>query len=691
MPGVYVASSDAESDKRTIALGMTELLAGTVDSVGVFRPVVAEEGGDPLLETLSRRFGLTDPYEDCVGATHRRVHTDPEAAMSEIIAAYRDLAARHSAVVVVGTDYTDAVTATEFAFNARMAANLGTPVLLVVSGVDRPGSRVRSELAIMHAELAREQAIRLATVVDRVHPDRLAATRERLRHVAYVLPDMPGLSSPTVRDLQRACDARLLFGEAERLTRETSGVEIASMSLPGLLDRLSADSLILLTADRAGSLLPALLAAHTSPDFPSLAGLLITGDTEMPEPVWRLLTGMDVRFPVLTTPLDTYTTATRLASVRGGSAPLSDRKIESALATFSANVDGPELLNRLRVTRTDAVTPLMFEYTLLDRARADRRRVALAEGTEERVLRAADILLRRDVVDLTLLGSPHEVRARAADLGLDLRSADIIDPESSDLRDRFAEEYASLRAHKGVTVDLARDTVREVSYFGTLMVQCGLADGMVSGAVHTTAQTIRPSFEILRSGLVSSVFFICLADRVLVYGDCTLVPDPTADQLAEIAASSADTAARFGLQPRIAMLSCSTGASGSGAEAEKIRTATGLVRRARPDLELEGPLQYDATAEPEAALTKLPKSSVAGRATVFVVPDLNAGNTLHKGVQRSAGAVAIGPVLQGLRKPVNDLSRGATVRDIVNTVAITAVQAQKDGGRKDGAGKDGGR
>ncbi|WP_017584973.1 phosphate acetyltransferase [Nocardiopsis ganjiahuensis] len=678
MTGVYVASSDAESDKRTIALGMTELLAGTVDSIGVFRPIVAEQGRDPLLETLRRRFGLGDPYEDCVGVTYQRVHTDPEEAMSEIVAAYGALSARHSAVVVVGTDYTDAVTATEFAFNARVAANLGTPVLLVVSGADRGTAGVRSEIAVVHAELAREHATRLATVVDRVHPDGTSGLRERLEGIAYVLPDVPGLSSPTVRDLQRACDARLLFGDAERLARETSGVDIASMSLPALLDRMTADRLVLLTADRAGSLLPALLAAHTSPDFPSLAGVVLTGDTEMPEPVWRLLTGMDVRLPVLTTPLDTYTAATRLAPVRGGLAPLSDKKIESALATFGTAVDGPELLNRLRVTRTGAVTPLMFEYTLLDRARADRRRVVLAEGTEERVLRAADLLLRRDVVDLTLLGSPREVRARADDLGLDLGAVDVIDPDSSELRDRFAEEYASLRAHKGVTVDLARDTVREVSYFGTLMVHCGLADGMVSGAVHTTAQTVRPSFEILRSGLVSSVFFMCLADRVLVYGDCAVVPDPSAEQLAEIAASSADTAARFGVQPRVAMLSYSTGASGTGADVDKVRAATDQVRQARPDLELEGPIQYDAAIDPGVAHTKLPDSTVAGRATVFVVPDLNTGNTLYKGVQRSAGAVAIGPVLQGLRKPVNDLSRGATVRDIVNTVAITAVQARKD-------------
>ena len=676
MTGVYIASSDAESDKRTVALGLTELLAGTVDTIGVFRPIVAEDGRDPLVETLRRRYEINDPYEDCVGVTYRRVHSDPEEAMSEIVAAYLKLAARRSAVVVVGTDYTDVGAPTEFAFNARVAANLGVPVLLMVAGEGRDVSGLRSEIAVVHAELAREHATRLTTVVDGVAPDRVAELREHLEGTAYVLPDVPGLRAPTVRDLQDACDGRSLFGEAARLNRETSGLEIATMSLPGLLDRLRADRLILLSADRAGSLLPALVAAHSSPDFPSLAGVLLTGDTEMPEPVWRLLTGMNVRLPVLVTSLDTYTAATRLSTVRGGLTPLPDKKVESAVAAFGSAVDGPELLARLRVSRSESVTPLMFEHTLLERARADRRHVVLPEGTDERVLRAADLLLRRKVADLTLLGPARKIKARAGELGVDLTGVDIIDPEHSELRERFAQEYASLRAHRGVTVGLAGDTVTEVSYFGTLMVHCGLADGMVSGARHTTAQTIRPSFEILRSGLVSSVFFMCLADRVLVYGDCAVVPDPTAEQLAEIAAGSADTAARFGVDPRVAMLSYSTGASGVGAEVEKVREATELLRRARPDLELEGPIQYDAAIDPVVARTKLPDSRVAGHATVFVVPDLNTGNTLYKGVQRSAGAVAVGPILQGLRKPVNDLSRGATVRDIVNTVAITAVQAQ---------------
>lgn len=263
---------------------------------------------------------------------------------------------------------------------------------------------------------------------------------------------------------------------------------------------------------------------------------------------------------------------------------------------------------------------------------------------------------------------------------MDISGAQLIDPATSPLREGFSEYYAQVRAHKGMTVELAADVVTDVNYFGTLMVQRGLADGMVSGSVHSTAATIRPAFEIIKTkaeaSIVSSVFFMCLADRVLVYGDCAVNPDPNAEQLADIAVQSAATAAAFGVEPRIAMLSYSTGTSGSGADVDKVRKATELIREQRPDLAVEGPIQYDAAVEPSVAATKLPGSQVAGRATVLIFPDLNTGNNTYKAVQRSAGAVAVGPVLQGLRKPVNDLSRGALVQDIVTTVAITAIQAQ---------------
>jgi phosphate acetyltransferase len=325
---------------------------------------------------------------------------------------------------------------------------------------------------------------------------------------------------------------------------------------------------------------------------------------------------------------------------------------------------------------------MMFEHALIERARSVRRRIVLPEGGEERILRAAEVLLRRGVCDLILLGEQDALRKKAADLGisLDRPGVTLVDPQTSPLRERFAALYAKLRAHKGVSYELAYDVVADVSYFGTLMVQEGLADGMVSGAVHSTAATIRPAFEIIKTrpdaAIVSSVFFMCLADKVLVYGDCAVNPDPDAEQLADIAIQAAGTAARFDVRPRIAMLSYSTGTSGSGADVDKVRAATELVRQRRPDLLVEGPIQYDAAVAPSVAATKMPGSAVAGQATVLIFPDLNTGNNTYKAVQRSAGAVAVGPVLQGLRKPVNDLSRGALVQDIVNTVAITAIQAQ---------------
>ena len=323
---------------------------------------------------------------------------------------------------------------------------------------------------------------------------------------------------------------------------------------------------------------------------------------------------------------------------------------------------------------------MMFQYELLERAKQRRRRIVLPESEDERVLRAADIVLRRGAVELVILGNEEEVRGRATGWGLVLDQAEIVDPLTSPKRAEYAEMYHELRKHKGMTPELALDVVGEGSYFGTLMVQTGAVDGMVSGAAHTTADTIRPAFEIIRArpgvSVVSSVFFMCMPDQVLVYGDCAVNPQPDAEQLADIAISSADTAAAFGVEPRIAMLSYSTGKSGRGEQVENVRQATALVRERRPELKVEGPIQYDAAVDAHVASLKLPESEVAGRATVFIFPDLDTGNVAYKAVQRSAGVVAIGPVLQGLRKPINDLSRGCNVVDIVNTVAITAIQAQ---------------
>jgi phosphate acetyltransferase len=358
----------------------------------------------------------------------------------------------------------------------------------------------------------------------------------------------------------------------------------------------------------------------------------------------------------------------------------SQRKIDTALALMDTYVDIGDLLEQLAIPIPTVTTPQMFEYQLLDRARSERKRIVLPEGDDDRILKAAGRLLQRGVAELTILGDEAQIRSRSAELGVDLAAATVLNPRTSGLCDQFAAQYAELRRKKGVTVEQAREIMYDVSYFGTMLVHNDLVDGMVSGATHTTAHTVRPAFEIIKTqpdvSTVSSIFLMCLADRVLAYGDCAIVPDPTSEQLADIAISSARTAAQFGIDPRVAMLSYSTGSSGTGADVDKVRAATELVRKREPDLLVEGPIQYDAAVEPSVAATKMPGSDVAGRATVLIFPDLNTGNNTYKAVQRSAGAIAIGPVLQGLNKPVNDLSRGALVSDIVNTVAITAIQAQ---------------
>jgi phosphate acetyltransferase len=705
--GLYIAATDAASGKTAIALGVAEAMSRRVRRLGVFRPVVQGDGvADPVVELIRARYRIDEPYDACVGTTYATVHIDPARAVEEIVEKYRDLAARSEAVVVVGTDFTEAGTATELGFNATVAANLGLPVLLVVNGRDRTPEDVAAVVRVARQEEGRLHATELAVVVNRVAPGEEDAVRAEVAGVfdggrafggdrasggaahpdtplVLIIPEVERLSAPTVHDLMTATHGHQIGGDPALLGREAGGLVVAAMSLPNVLDRLTEGVAVIAPGDRTAGLVPGLLAAHQASNFPALSGIFLTGGFTMPESVRRLLDGWDSPLPIVSTSEDTLQTALHLSAVRGDITAASTGKIETALGVFARSVDTSALLDRLNVTRSVAVTPLMFQSQLVERARSQRRRIVLPEGTDDRILRAADVVLRRGAADLVILGSADAVATRAATLGLDLGRAEIVSPSDPDLVEEFAAEYTKLRAHKGMTLDRARDVVQDVSYFGTLMVRSGRADGMVSGAVHTTAHTIRPAFEIIRTepgvSIVSSVFFMLLADRVLVYGDCAVNPDPDAQQLADIALSSAKTAAQFGVEPRVALLSYSTGESGGGSDVEKVREATKLAQQKDPDLPLEGPMQYDAAADAEVAALKMPGSRVAGHATVFIVPDLNTGNNLYKAVQRSAGAVAVGPVLQGLRKPVNDLSRGALVQDIVNTIVITAVQAQEVG------------
>ena len=683
---VYIASPEGFTGKSAVALGLLDALTREVDSVGVFRPLTTSSGSDDvdlIVDLLVNQPGISQTYEEAIGVTYDAAREDADEALHVIVERFGQLNDRFDVILVVGSDYTDVASGTELSFNAKIAANLGSPVVLVVHGRERTPEQILAAAESAIAELRANHAHTVAVIANRVDHEAAEAIRTTFKGLPEVvtaaIPESPLLSAPTFRALAEAAEARLVLGTQSWMDREAMGVIVAAMSLPHVLDRLMADAAVIAPSDRT-DLIPGLMLAHQSGTFPPLAGILLTGGYQLPDSIRRLAEGVQQDLPIALTDLGTFTTAERLMRVRGPITKDSSRKIETAHRAFAEQVDQAALLAAIDVSASDVRTPLMFEYQLMERARADRRRVVLPESEDDRILEAAAILLRRGVADLILLGEETKVRARASALGLDLDGATIVSPLEAELVEKFAAAYAEARAHKGMTLERARDIVTDISYFGTMMVHLGLADGMVSGAVNTTAHTIRPALEFVKTkpgvSTVSSVFLMCLADRVLVYGDCAVIPEPTTEQLADIAMSSADTAQQFGIDPRVAMLWYSTGTSGSGAEVEKVRAATALVAERAPHLLLEGPIQYDAAVDPDVARTKLPNSAVAGRATVFIFPDLNTGNNTYKAVQRSAHAIAIGPVLQGLRKPVNDLSRGALVSDIVNTVAITAVQAQ---------------
>ncbi|MBQ1046661.1 MULTISPECIES: phosphate acetyltransferase [unclassified Micromonospora] len=678
---VYLTGVGSGGGKSTVALGLAELLSRQVERIGAFRPLVAGDGTDPILALLTERYRMELPVGELHGATYAEASAlvadgRREELISRIVTRYREVERRCPAIVVVGSDfaYGDGTGPRELAFNARLATEFGSVVVPVVDGFAQEPEAIAAALRGAYHDLVDLGATVIAALANRV-PEPM--TLPELPVPAYAIPEVPTVSAPTVAEVAAALRGTVLTGDETALDRDVLDYVVGAAHVPTLLDHLTDGALVITPGDRA-DLLVAAGAAHVAGQV-SLAGLVLTLG-EQPDPrAMRLVERMNTGLPVLSVPSDSYDTVSASSRIEGRPSTANPRKVEAALGAFERCVDTDDLARRLRVSRSARVTPLMFENDLIDRARAQRRRLVLPEGADERILRATEVLLRRSVAEITLLGRPDEIARRTRELGVDLGDAQVVDPATSPLRDEFAQAYAQLRAHRGVTVELAHDIVAQPNYFGTMMVQTGHADGMVSGATHTTAATIRPAFEIIRTvpgvSVASSVFFMLLADRVLVYGDCAVNPDPDADQLADIAISSADTAARFGIEPRVAMLSYSTGSSGAGADVEKVAAATKLVRERRPDLLVEGPIQYDAAIDPQVAATKLPDSPVAGQATVFIFPDLNTGNNTYKAVQRSAGAVAVGPVMQGLRRPVNDLSRGATVPDIVNTVAITAIQA----------------
>ena len=689
---LFIATLEPSGGKSVVALGIMELLSRRLQNIGFFRPIIPDVKRDNNIQLILNRYNLKAAYEDMYACKHEAAqhmvsHGQYDILLKNILEKYKALESRCDFVLCEGTDYTGVSSAFEFDFNAGVANDLGCPIIAVVNGCGKSPEEIIDATRFARDAFESQGCTLLAILANRVEPQNVGLIKARLKEEAsvkepvYILPEEPLLGKPTVGEIAANLESRLLQGDPDGLNREVLDIKIAAMNLPHFLDYISDGTLIITPGDRSDVILGS-LAATISETYPNISGLLLTGGLPLEPQVQRLIEGTKKAspIPIFSVDTDTYTTAMNAGSVRAALTPQNERKIASAIGLFEAHVDIPEIEDRIKVVRSTSVTPIMFEYNLIERAKAHRQHIVLPEGSEKRILQAGEILLRRQVVDLTLLGNPEDIRQKISGLGLNLEDIDIVDPMQSELLEEYAMIYYGMRKHKGISEKMARDTLTDVSYFGTMMVYKGAADGMVSGAVHTTGETIRPALQIIRTrpgvAIVSSVFLMCLADRVLVYGDCAVNPDPSAEQLADIAVSSAETAKIYGIEPRIAMCSYSTGTSGEGKDVDKVREATRLVKEHRPDLKIEGPIQYDAAVDAGVAKTKMPQSEVAGRATVFIFPDLNTGNNLYKAVQRSADAVAIGPVLQGLNQPVNDLSRGCTIPDIVNTVAITAIQAQ---------------
>ncbi|WP_243312575.1 phosphate acetyltransferase [Fundidesulfovibrio agrisoli] len=692
---LYIIATEARSGKSAICLGVMQLLLKDFQRVAFFRPIISgstQGKKDHDINLILSQFYLNMRYEDTFVYTldqardmmNQGKHT---VMIENILAKYKELESKYDFVLLEGTDFLGSDLAFESDINAEIASNIGCPVILVSNGLDKPAEALIASTQIAIDTFSEKGLDIFATIVNRVDPgfEEKVLNGLTCKYIGgqdcltYAIPEDATLGKPTVADVTKWLNAQVLYGQ-DQLDTPIDDYIVAAMQVGNFLEYIKKGALVITPGDRADVVLGC-YASRLSTAYQDVAGIVLTGGIEPNSSIKKLIDGWTgVPLPVLLAEGHTYKVARILMDLYGRIESDDQKKIATALGTFEKHVNGEDFRSRLEAKRSSKITPKMFEYSLIDKAKLQRQHIVLPEGTSTRILKAADILLRRGVADLTILGKEDEVHPLISQLGLDLSGAQIVNPAKSEFYEQYWHTYYEMRKAKGVTEEMARDQMLSPTYFGTMMVQMGQANGMVSGSINTTQDTIRPALQIIKTkpgmSIVSSVFLMCLADRVLVFGDCAVNPSPNAQQLAEIAIQSAHTAAAFGVEPRIAMLSYSTGSSGSGAEVDKVREATKIAHEMAPELLLEGPLQYDAAIDPEVAALKMPGSAVAGKATVFIFPDLNTGNNTYKAVQRAASAVAIGPVLQGLNKPVNDLSRGCTVEDIVNTVVITAIQAQ---------------
>ncbi len=691
---IYIATSEANSGKSIITLGLMRMLLGKTAKVGYFRPIIdnVKKGKkDNHINTILSHFQLDiDPNEAYAFTRSQFINMRNNGLEGEIfdtiISKYKALEEKNDFMLVEGSDFSGEGMAIELDANILIAKNLGIPAIIVSSGIGKTLDEFIDGLHLAYDSFREKEVDVLAVIANKVQEKNIEIVRNGVQKnlpkdvFVNVIPLIASLNNPTIKEIAKAVDAKILFGK-EYINNQTTSFKVGAMQLRNYLKQLEENCLIITPGDRADIILGA-LQANISTNYPAISGIVLTGGILPEEPIIRLIEGLHQIVPILSVNEGTFDVANKIGAVRSHMYAENKEKINISLNTFDKYVEVDKLNEKLITFKIAGITPRMFQYNLLKRAKTVRKHIVLPEGNDDRILTAVAKLVQSDIVDLTILGDKTNIENKILQLGLklDLDKVKIINPIESDYYKDFSNTLYELRKDKGLTIQMAEDLISDVSYFGTMMVHKGLADGMVSGAAHTTQHTIKPALQFIKTkpgvSVVSSIFFMCLADRVSVFGDCAINPNPTSEQLAEIAISSADSSINFGIEPKIAMLSYSSGASGKGEDVDKVRRATEIIREKRPDLKVEGPIQYDAAVDASVGKSKMPDSEVAGRANVLIFPDLNTGNNTYKAVQRETGALAIGPMLQGLNKPVNDLSRGCTVEDIFNTVILTAIQAQ---------------
>jgi len=696
---IYLASTGPKSGKSIICLGLINAFRGMVTNVGYFKPIGqkyrANEIHDKESIMIKEIYGIEDElkYINPVSIkelNHYITSNDQETFFHKVQESYERVEKDKDIVIIDGTDYVGMKSSFEFDINADIANNLNAGVILIEDGYGKSIDEIYSGVLTGKDSFDEQSCDFLGVIVNKIEPERHSEVDQGLREkveklkIDYLgtVPCDSILPKPRLYDIARSLGAEILFGQ-DHLSNIAAETIIASMGFENALRYIHDGSLIITGGDR-NEILLGCITSLISPSYPNISGIVLTGGLTPNNNIMELIeTLSDLPLPIFSVKDNTIEAVNKINSLAIHVSSNDFQKIDIAKSLVHQHVDYEKINDKLKLEKIRKKTPDIFKYEILERACSEKKRIVLPEGEDDRTLKAAVWAEERKIADITLLGDKDLIMKKAVALGLKLDSGiDIINPGESQKFEDYVNTYYELRKHKHYTMDNAQDRMQDTIYYGTMMIYKGEADGLVSGAVNTTQHTIRPAFEIIKTkpdiNNASSIFLMCLKDRVLVYGDCAIIPIPTAEQLSDIAITSADTAKDFGIDPYIAMLSYSTGKSGKGPEVDKVREATEIARQKRPDLLIEGPIQYDAAIDPDVARIKLPDSKVAGKATVFIFPDLNTGNNTYKAVQRSSGAIAIGPIIQGLKKPVNDLSRGCLVEDIVYTIAITAIQAQAE-------------